>query len=119
MRRYAARRALRGSLAVAGVLARRGAGEPRALEPWKIRVVDGDTLWHGAERVRVRGYDAPELSQPGGVDAGRRFESLLREGEVWMYPHGLDVYGRTVADIYVDERNVAEVMIAEGHTKKR
>jgi endonuclease YncB( thermonuclease family) len=119
MRRFAAQNALLRSLALAGLVPRRAPGEPQAIETWKIRIVDGDTFWHGAERIRVRGYDAPELPQPGGFEASQRLESLLREGEVWMYPHGLDVYGRTVADIYVDQRNVAEVMIAEGHTKKR
>ena len=80
--------------------------------------MDGDTFWYGGERIRIRGYDAPERSQPGGFDATQRLEALLHEGEVRMYPHGLDVYGRTLADVYVEQRNVADVMIAEGYTKK-
>lgn len=38
-----------------------------------MRVVDGDTLVvasaAGAERVRVRGYDSPEVGRPGALPA--------------------------------------------------
>lgn len=119
VRRHAARSALLQRLAAASLLSGRDFGEARILDTWRIRLVDGDTFWYGGERIRVRGYDAPERSQPGGFDATQRLEALLHEGEVRMYSHGLDVYGRTLADVYVEQRNVADVMIAEGYAKKR
>jgi endonuclease YncB( thermonuclease family) len=87
------------------------------LETWKIRLVDGDTFWYGGERIRVRGYDAPERSESGGVEAMQRLDNLLHEGQVVIIPRATDVYGRTVADVYVDTRNVADVMTAEGYVK--
>lgn len=119
VRRYAAQNSLLRRLAAAGLLRGPASGEPRVLEVWRIRLVDGDTFWYGGERIRIRGYDAPERSQPGGFDAARRLETLIHEGEVRIYPHGFDIYGRTLADVFVAQRNVADIMIAEGHTKKR
>jgi endonuclease YncB( thermonuclease family) len=105
-----------GLLSLAGRL---GLGEPRVLEAWKIRLIDGDTFWYGGERIRIRGYDAPERSESGGFEATQRLDLLLHEGPVVIIPQALDVYGRTVAEVYVDTRNVAEVMTAEGYAKQR
>lgn len=119
VRRYSYQDAQLRRWALAGFPNRRGFEEPRLLEAWKIRLVDGDTFWYGGERIRIRGYDAPERSEPGGFAATQRLELLLHEGQVRIVPQATDSYGRTVADVYVDQRNVAEVMIAEGYTKKR
>ncbi|MCP9450702.1 MAG: hypothetical protein NNA21_11660, partial [Nitrospira sp.] len=32
----------------------------------QITVIDGDTIRIGSERIRLRGIDAPELSEPNG-----------------------------------------------------
>ncbi|HRC43768.1 MAG TPA: thermonuclease family protein [Nitrospira sp.] len=79
-----------------------------------VRAIDGDTLRYGADRIRIRGYNAPERSEPDGLQATLRLQELLHEGEISIVPHGRDVYGRTLADVYVDEQNVAEVMVGEG-----
>ena len=71
----------------------------------------------GPERIRLRGIDTPELSEPGGQAARQRLEQLLQEGPVRIVPHGQDVYGRTVADVFVNGRNVADVMKREGFAK--
>ena len=71
----------------------------------------------GPERIRLRGINTPELSEPGGQAARQRLEQLLQEGPVRIVPHGQDVYGRTVADVFVNGRNVAEVLKQEGHAK--
>src|SRR6185295_8176014 len=119
VRRYAAQHALLRRLAAAGLLRGPGFGESRVLEIWRIRLVDGDTFWYGGERIRIRGYDAPERFQPGSIEAAQRLDVLLHEGEVRMYSQGLDTYGRTLADVFVEQRNVADVMIAAGYGKKR
>jgi micrococcal nuclease len=71
----------------------------------------------GSERIRLRGIDTPELQEPGGQAARQRLEQLLRQGPVRIVPYGQDIYGRTVADVFVDGRNVAEVLRNEGYTK--
>jgi endonuclease YncB( thermonuclease family) len=82
-----------------------------------IVTIDGDTLRVGANRVRLRGINAPELAEPNGEAARQRLEQLLQEGPIRIVPHGQDVYGRTVADVFVDGRNVAEVLRQEGYAK--
>lgn len=87
------------------------------LDPWKIRVIDGDTFAYGADRIRLRAIDTPEKDQSGGFEATQRLDSLLHEGTVTMVTDVLDPYGRTLADVYVDGRNVAEVLRSEGYAK--
>ncbi len=84
-----------------------------------LTIIDGDTLRMGSERIRLRGIDAPELNEPGGQAARQRLEQLLRQGSVRVVPYGQDVYGRTMADVFVDGRNVAEVLRNEGYEKPR
>lgn len=86
----------------------------RSVEPWQVRTVDGDTIRYGTDRVRIRGYNAPELSEAGGREAALRLEHLMQEGTITIVPHGHDVYGRTLADVFVNGQNVAEVMTGEG-----
>lgn len=71
----------------------------------------------GPERIRLRGIDTPELTEPRGQEARQRLEQLLKEGPIRIVPHGQDVYGRTVADVFVNGRNVAETLKAEGFAK--
>ena len=87
------------------------------LDLWRIRLIDGDTFAYGTERIRIRGFDAPEKSESGGFEATQRLDLLLHEGSVTIVPEALDKYGRTVADVYVDDRNVAEVLRSEGYAK--
>jgi len=82
-----------------------------------IHTIDGDTLRMGSERIRLRGIDTPELSEPGGQEAKQRLEQLLHDGPIRIVPHGQDIYGRTVADVFVSGRNVAEVLRQEGYAK--
>ena len=93
-----------------------GGGE-RTVDGRQVHVIDGDTFRYGTERVRLRGIDTPELSEPGGQAARMRLEELLRSGPVRIVPHGRDVYDRTVADVYIDGRNVAEMLQTEGFAK--
>jgi endonuclease YncB( thermonuclease family) len=44
-------------------------------------------------------------------------EELLRSGPIRIVPHGRDVYHRLVADVFVHERNVADVLRSEGLSK--
>ncbi len=89
----------------------------RVLSTLQVRAVDGDTLRVGGERIRLRGIDAPELSELEGPTAKRRLEELLRSGSIRIVPRGRDVYDRLVADIFVNERNVAEILRSEGFSK--
>lgn len=89
----------------------------RLLSTLLVRVVDGDTIRVGSERIRLRGIDTPELSELEGPAAKRRLEELLRSGSIRIEPRGRDVYDRLLADVFVNEQNVAEILRNEGFSK--
>ncbi len=89
------------------------------LSTLQVRAVDGDTIRVGGERIRLRGIDTPEMSEFDGPAAKRRLEELLRNGPIRIVPHGRDVYDRLLADVFVNDQNVAETLIMEGYEKQR
>jgi endonuclease YncB( thermonuclease family) len=91
---------------------------PRTVPSWQVHAVDGDTIRYGNERIRIRGLDAPELSESGGPEARQRLADLLRSGTISVIPHGQDVYGRTVADVFVNGQNVSEILVSEGYGRR-
>jgi endonuclease YncB( thermonuclease family) len=91
--------------------------KPRVFESWQIRTIDGDTFAVGSERFRLRGLDAPETTEVGGFGAAQRLDLLLHEGPVLVIPYGQDSYGRTLAEVYVNNRNVADLLKEEGYGK--
>lgn len=93
--------------------------ELNVLSTLQVRAVDGDTIRVGGERIRLRGIDTPEMNEFDGPAAKRRLEDLLRNGPIRIVPHGRDVYNRLLADVFVNEQNVAAVLSQEGYTKLR
>jgi endonuclease YncB( thermonuclease family) len=91
----------------------------KVLSTLRVRTVDGDTIRVGGEWIRLRGIDTPELSELDGPSAKRRLEELLRSGSIHIVPHGRDVYDRLLADVFVNEQNVAETLILEVYEKPR
>lgn len=97
----------------------------RAREEIRLRstrqasAVDGDTIRVGGERIRLRGIDTPELSEPEGRAAQQRLEELLRSGPMEIIPHGRDAYDRLIADVFVNGQNVTETLKNEGFAKTR
>lgn len=94
-------------------------GTERTVDGRQIYVVDGDTFHYGAERIRLKGIDTPEMSEPGGPAAKLRLQELLRNGLVHIVPQGRDVYNRLVAEVFVDGQNVAERLRMDGFAKPR
>lgn len=88
-----------------------------------IRVIDGDTIEspYGV-KYRLLGFDTPEIFDAKtpqeyalGMKAKKRLEQLLSRGTVRIIESGkLDKYGRSLATLTVNGRDVGEVLIAEG-----
>jgi endonuclease YncB( thermonuclease family) len=83
--------------------------------------VDGDTIGFGSERIRILNIDAPESYQPNcekelvaGLKAKERLAQLVRAGMVSVQREGKDRYGRTLARLSVDGRDIGETLIREG-----
>lgn len=88
------------------------------MEPGQAQAIDGDTIRYGAERIRIRGLTATELTGQGGQEALERLIQLLREGPIRIVPHGKDVYDRSVADVFVNGQNVVEILMADGYGRR-
>ncbi|WP_445558063.1 thermonuclease family protein [Ochrobactrum sp. A-1] len=89
-------------------------------------MIDGDTFTIRAERIRIANIDAPEIGHPKcdaerrlGLVARKRLAELLGSGQVDIEkgdPESgriKDRYGRTLALVYVDGKDVGETLIEE------
>lgn len=85
-----------------------------------VRVHDGDSLTLvGADRleinVRLSGIDAPELGQPYGFEAKQALQELLKHGNVGLSQPKKGKYGRYIADVYLGDMWINQIMVAEGN----
>jgi micrococcal nuclease len=91
------------------------------------RVIDGDTVdlhcpGDGRLRARLLGFDTPEVFSPEcpselarGTAATQALERKIRASrEIRVALRGADHYGRRLAHLSLDGRDVAGSMIAEG-----
>lgn len=80
-------------------------------------VYDGDTLAVNCagkvSKVRLCGIDAPEKSQPGGIEARNKLREILAGGKVEFYPIESDKYGRTVAELAITTGSPKEIFVNE------
>ncbi len=80
-----------------------------------VSVHDGDTLKLSDGRtIRLEGIDAPEISQPYGIESRDLLAKLTRKRKIRVESHGKDRYGRTVGKIYVGKRSVNQSMVGRG-----
>ncbi|OQW41771.1 MAG: hypothetical protein A4C66_09790 [Nitrospira sp. HN-bin3] len=91
--------------------------EVKLLSTLLVRVIDGDTIRVGNERIRLRGIDTPEMSEFDGVVAKQRLEEFLRGGSIRIVPYARDVYHRLIADVFVNGENVADLLRRDGLSK--
>lgn len=93
-------------------------------EPAQIRVWDGDSIRLGttpqAEAVRIFNIDAPELEGQCdsetelALQAKNRLAELLEGRRVEILRQGTDRYGRTLAAVQVEGRDVGDILVGEG-----
>lgn len=97
------------------------AASPVAADGWLA--IDGDTLSRGGERVRIENVDTPELHPcrcARECELGQRAamftqDALADATAVRILRTGRkDRYGRTIARVYVDGRDLGEMLIAAG-----
>ena len=88
-------------------------------------VVDGDTFWLKGEKIRVDGYDSPEMGKPkcsgpaaGAVEARNALAQLLNSGVVELDRSGTDRYGRTLARVLVDGQDITKAMVGAGYGRR-
>jgi len=82
-------------------------------------VIDGDTVMvkrKGAAPVKVRlvEIDAPEMSQPGGMDSKQSLSSMVLHKQVSVESDTVDSYGRLLAHLKIDGLDVNAEQIRLG-----
>lgn len=85
-----------------------------------ISIADGDTvtvLTNANEQVKIRiyGIDCPEKKQAFGAKAKQFLSSLIFGQVVMIQPLGKDLYGRTIARITCEGRDIGLTMIQYGY----
>jgi endonuclease YncB( thermonuclease family) len=92
-------------------------------EPRINCVVDGDTLYLSGTKIRLEGYDTPEpvsnicggaVERELAAKASARLLELLN-GNEWTisFTGKKGNYGRLLATIHIDGRNVGDILIKE------
>ena len=100
--------------------------EPEILDGYQVlKVSDGDTInvqkvengkFVGEIlRIRMYGMDAPEKTQDYGSESRQALEKLVTGKNLSVEVKNKDRYGRTVAVIYTDGKNVNEEMVKTGN----
>ena len=93
-------------------------------EPAEIRVWDGDSIRLGTTRqsdaVRIFNIDAPEIEGQCAYESDLALQSKNRLAElvngrrIEIFRQGTDRYGRTLAAIRVEGRDVGDILVSEG-----
>lgn len=101
-------------------------GEAEAAPPRHYFAVDGDTLLHrgSGQRYRIANIDTPEIGRSARCAAERRLgetarrrvrDHLAAARALRVEPTGrTDDYGRIVARVVIDGRDLGTMLIAEG-----
>jgi hypothetical protein len=84
-------------------------------------LVDGDTLRYEGETIRLVDIDTPENFHSRcerelilALAAKDRLRQLVDAGPLTVERHGKDRYGRTLARVLVDGRDVGDTLLREG-----
>jgi len=103
-----------------------GPARSERLDPAAVYVIDGDTISLNGRSVRLVGFDTPETHEPEcayeralAERATHRLEELVRSGaviELLVLP-GLDKYDRRLGRLLVANRDVGEILTAEGFAR--
>ncbi len=79
------------------------------------RVIDGDTVVLGnGIRIRLLGINTPEKNMSFDIRATVFLRKMIQNKTVKVESHGLGKYGRTLAYLFLDGKNVNEEMLSQG-----
>jgi endonuclease YncB( thermonuclease family) len=93
--------------------------EPRTLTGKVIGVHDGDTIilldeHNRQHKIRLASIDAPEKNQAFGQRAREALSHKIFQKQLRITWREYDKYGRTIGDLYLDDRWINKEMVQEG-----
>ena len=89
----------------------------------KAKIIDGDTIYIGKNKIRLHGIDAPETNQRCtldkeiwncGIKSTLALKNYILEREVYCEIINLDQYKRFVGICFVDNENMNKYMVSNG-----
>ena len=89
----------------------------------KAKIIDGDTIHIGKNKIRLHGIDAPEINQnctiekiiwECGIDSSQALKSIILENKVQCEIIDIDRYKRFVAICFVKDINLNKYMVQNG-----
>lgn len=80
------------------------------------RVLDGDTIMVGVDKVRFRYIDAPESKQKSGPMCTVYLKSLIEGKQVTVIYTSRDLYKRIIGTVMLDKTNINKMMVSEGYS---
>lgn len=80
-----------------------------------IQIVDGDTVkLDNGQTLRLLGINTPEKSMPFYEEATEFLEELIQNKSVEVEAHGTEKYGRTLAYVFLEDKNINREILAQG-----
>lgn len=113
---YGAFKALALAVCLAGSA---NAGSSKLIAATVVRVIDGDTVVVGNDAqvqntLRLAGIDAPEKQMPYGPEAKEALAILLIGKAITYESTKTDRYGRPIATVYLERKNINLHMVQQG-----
>jgi endonuclease YncB( thermonuclease family) len=95
-------------------------GQESVIRARCVGVTDGDSIRVLAPsnqmlRIRLAWIDSPESSQAFGQRAKQALSELVFGKDVELRSYGLDKYGRTLASVFVDGKDVCLKQVRRGY----
>jgi len=78
------------------------------------RVIDGDTIIVGTNRVRLAEIDAPEMGTPEGPASKKALESFILHEQVTVTWTRRGRYRRIIGQVYLDREWINRWMVERG-----
>ena len=79
------------------------------------RIIDGDTIeLINGQKLRLKGINAPEKSMQFNQETTEFVKQLIENKSIKIESHGTDKYGRTLAYIFIDGKNINKEILKEG-----
>ena len=79
------------------------------------QIVDGDTIkLTNGQTIRLLGINTPENSMPFNKEATQFVTKLIANKSVQIETHGIGKYGRTLAYIFINDKNINKEILSQG-----
>jgi micrococcal nuclease len=79
------------------------------------QIIDGDTIkLTTGQTIRLKGINTPEKSQPFYTEAKNYLTNLILNKTIQLETYDTDKYGRTLAHIFLNNKNINEEILKQG-----